>query len=167
MPGLQQIASYLKTQEGRFDYLDAFVDDVDEMRTGAFADIAQLVEPGTDPVFAMRVGVAQLRAQLFPAQGIVRFCLASQAAKATDRLAGGAAIGGLIGSALTAASKAKENLLGGLILGMLVGGVVGAATEPLERVVAMQFERTTGQWRLYDGPLLRWAKRTLQPGHAA
>jgi hypothetical protein len=144
--------------------LDAFVDDIDEIRTGVFASSAMLVEEGPHPKAVLQLGPEPLVAQLFPEQGIARFWLghAGQQARC-DRGAAGAAIVALLGTAMTSATKTKEGLLGGLILGMLVGGVAGAAAHPLERALALEFDPAMASFRLYDGPLLRWAKRNLHP----
>ena len=162
MPNLQNIADVLRQYGGRYEFLDAFADDIEELRTGVFTRV-----PGA---YAGPAGVTiptsagRILMQLFPEQGIARFHLAEQAApRGNDQVAAGAALGALIGTAVSAASKAKEGLLGGLIVGMLVGGLVGAAAQPVERVLALRFDSATGQWQVYDGPLLRWAKRTLHP----
>lgn len=165
MPSIQDIARTLKGYRGRYEFLDAFVDDIDEIRTGALASSASLVEQGPHPKLSLLFEGEPLVAQLFPDQGIARFWLGQQGNG--DRIAAGAAagaaIGGLLGTAMSSATKTKEGLLGGLILGMLVGGVAGAASQPVERVLALQFDPAVANWRLYDGPLLRWAKRTLHP----
>jgi hypothetical protein len=103
--------------------------------------------------------------QAFPAQEIVRFRLAEEAGPANKPDAtGGVVLGGLLGTMLGAASDKKEGLLGGLVLGMLVGGTLGADSSPeIERVVALRFDPVSSSWRVYDGPLLRWAKRALEP----
>jgi hypothetical protein len=72
----------------------------------------------------------------------------------------------VVESAVSAAAKVKEGLLGGLVVGMLVGDATGAEAQPIERVLALEFDPEVGDWQVYDGPLLRWAKRTLQPAAA-
>jgi hypothetical protein len=165
MPKLVDIANTLQANRSRFEYLDAFVDDVDEIRGRALTGIATVVQSSPRLVVAVPLREGALVATLFPEQGIARFQLAgpAPASPVNERVAAAATLRGLLGSALGAASKSKEGLLGGLILGMLVGGVAGAAAGAPERVLAMQFEPASGQWRLYDGPLLGWAKRTLHP----
>lgn len=164
MPSVQDIVRTLEAYRGRYAFLDAFVDDIDEIRTGVFASSAMLVEEGPHPKAVLQLGPEPLVAQLFPEQGIARFWLghAGQQARC-DRGAAGAAIVALLGTAMTSATKTKEGLLGGLILGMLVGGVAGAAAHPLERALALEFDPAMASFRLYDGPLLRWAKRNLHP----
>lgn len=168
MPSIQDIARTLRAYRGRYEFLDAFVDDINEVRSGALATSATLVEQGPHPKVGLLFEGEPLVAQLFPEQGIARFWLGQAGQQGNgDRIAAGAAagaaIGGLLGTAVSSATKTKEGLLGGLILGMLVGGVAGAAAQPVERVLAMQFDPAVANWRLYDGPLLRWAKRTLHP----
>lgn len=168
MPRLQDIANALQLYRGRYEFLDAFVDDIDEIRNRTIGDVAALVQAGAHPQLAVQFAAEPFFVQLFPEQGIARFRLDQAGPRANgERIAAGAAIGGLLGTvvtaALSAASDKKEGLLGGLVLGMLVGGALGVAAQPVERVLALQFDPATLGWRLYDGPLLRWAKRTLQP----
>lgn len=163
MPSLNHVADVLHRYAGRYDFLDSFADDVDELRNGDLARAHGMpVGPGevTIDTTSGRLGM-----QLFADQGIARFRLVNDAAVRGngDQAFVGALLGGLVGTALSSASKAKEGLLGGLIVGMLVGGFVGAAAQPVERVLALKFEPNAGDWQVYDGPLLRWAKRTLHP----
>lgn len=156
------MANLLVQYRGRFDTLDAFADDVDEVREGTLRGSMLRAEP--HPLFAVPVGTTTLLVELFPADGVVRFKLPPQPIEAQgDRTAASALLGGLLGTAVGAATNKKEGLLGGLILGMLVGGAFGAASRPVERVLALQFDPVTASWRLYNGALLRWAKHTLQP----
>lgn len=164
MPKLHDVAEALRLYRSRYETLDAFADDIDEIRDQTLDGFASVVEAGPNPRFLVPAAGEPLSVQLFPEQGIARFKLGSSAPpQPGDRATAGAAVGGLLGAALAAARNTKEGLLGGLILGMLVGGLTGAAAQPVERVLALQFDPDTLQWRLYDGPLLRWAKRTLQP----
>ena len=162
MPRLQDIARALEVYRGRYEFLDAFVDDIEEFRNATLSDVGAVVQPGTHPRLIVTFDADTLVVDLFPEQGIVR-CRLGSGEQRTGAIASAVAIGGAVGAALAAAAKAKEGLLGGLVLGMLVGGLVGAAAQPVERVLALQFDPSTADWRLYDGPLLRWAKRTLQP----
>lgn len=165
MPSLGDIASVLEEHQGRFEALDAFVDDVDELRAGGLQ--VWVVEPPNR--FVVEAGGQRpIDVQVFPGQGLARFRLAGSTVRKTSAAAGGAALGGLVGTAVGAAQDTKEGLLGGLLLGMLVGGAVGAATSKSkpERVLALQFDPISSRWHLYDGPLLRWAKRALHPSNA-
>lgn len=123
------------------------------------ADVSSLVRSAPRPVFSVPLNGERLLLELYSDQGIVRFRLGQE-------VGGGitlpALLKGLIGTLLGSASKAKEGLLGS-ILGMLVGGAVGQASAPVEKVLALQFDPLTGQLRLYDGSLVRWAKRAIQP----
>lgn len=162
MPGLADVATALGQYEGRYEFLDAFADDIDEIRERTIQP--GLVEDGPHPRFAVTVGARPVFIRLYPENGIARLSLRPLPTGGNgEGAAGGAAVGALLGAALGAAAKTKEGLLGGLFLGMLVGGALGAAPAAPERVLALQFDPMMGGWRLYDGPLLRWAKRTLQP----
>jgi len=160
MPTLTNVAEALRRYSGRYQFLDAFADDVDELR-GNLQDVR--ATPAGPAELTIETAAGRLLLRLFPDQGIARFRLADQAVRAnSDPAVAGAALGALVGAAVSSASKTKEGLLGGLIVGMLVGGLVGAA-DPIERVLALRFDPATGAWQVYDGPLLRWAKRTLYP----
>lgn len=163
MPNLANVADVLRRYGGRYKFLDAFADDVDELRPGVW-DPRQAAQAGPAEV-AIETGSGRVLMQLFPEQGIARFRLVDEgtARGIDEHMAVGAVIGGLVGTAVSSASKAKEGLLGGLIVGMLVGGFVGATAQPVERVLALKFEPGSGDWQVYDGPLLRWAKRALHP----
>lgn len=173
MPRLIDIAKTLREHAGRFDALDAFVDDIDELRSNELPPGTLLAQDSPVPIFVVDFGdVGHMKIELYSAQGIVRFSLlGAPTAGQGDSVAAGAVLGGLLGGAIGAASKKKEGLLGGLVLGMLVGAALGTAAPPanpsVERVRALQFDPTTSQWHLYDGPLLRWAKKVLQPNAAA
>ncbi len=164
MPHLKHVASVLKKYRGRFDLLDAFADDIEELRIGDLATQAQVLRGGPNPLLLTQVAGARLYVDVFPGRGVARFRLSHpQAANAAGDLTARAALGGLLGTAIGAATKTKEGLLGGLVLGVLVGGAVGAASTRVERARTLRFDSSTGEWRLYHGPLLRWAKRTIQP----
>ena len=164
MPTFHDIRNALQLYEGRYEFLDAFVDDIEEVQSGALAG-TPVVQPGVAPLLRASVDGSPLFVRLFPHQGIARFSLSLPPGQPGGDAAAGAFLGGLVGTAVGAASKSKEGLLGGLVLGMLVGGIAGAAAAPapLERVLALQFDPHGARWQLYDGPLLRWAKQTLQP----
>jgi len=164
MPSLRNIAEVLRRYAGRYQFLDAFVDDVDELRDGVLVAQARLVQGGPAPRFIVGAGPDRVAVQVFPDHGVARCRLDGGGQQPpSDPAVAGAVLGGLIGTALATANDKKEGLLGGLVLGMLVGSMAGAAARPPERVLAMEFDPSTADWRLYDGPLLRWAKRTLQP----
>lgn len=163
MPSLENVAGVLRRYAGRYEFLDAFADDVDELRNGTLAATTDAQTGPAELVFQTSAG--RLVMMLFPEQGIARFRLGEPGTPRgnKDQVAPSAALGALVGAAVSSASKAKEDLLGGLIVGMLVGGLLGAASQPIERVLALRFDPTSGEWQVYDGPLLRWAKRTLHP----
>jgi len=159
MPRLVEVAKALVGFGGRYEFIDAFADDIDEVRTRTIGEVTRLVRMQPHPLFESRLGGKTFTVELLEEQGIARFRLGANGV-AVDPVVNSAALGGIIGAALTAAYGKKEGLLGGLVLGMLVGGLAGAAAD---RALALQFDPSTGEWRLYSGPLLRWAKRTLIP----
>lgn len=164
MPTFIDVLHVLRQYEGRYECLDAFVDDIDELRLEAagYADIRAYVGP-----YSPRVVVEgeELGIDIFPADGIARFRLLGRASapRGSETVGLGAALGAGLGVALGAASEKKEGLLGGLVLGVLVGGLIGAAAgrPAVERALAICFDPGSSTWQLYDGPLLRWAKASL------
>ena len=51
-----------------------------------------------------------------------------------------------------------------MIFGMLVGGLLGAmATAPAQQVMTLMFDPESGQWTVYHGPYVDWAKATFTP----
>lgn len=169
MPRLADVAKVLAEYRGRYECLDAFVDDIEELADGS---VSAFEIPGrAQPTFRVWADGQWLQLELFPEPGVARFRFlapGSTPSPATG-IGLGAAIGGLLGTAAGAASETKENLLGGLVLGVLVGGLLGGAvsatTAPatVERALTMRFDPTSSSWELYDGPYLRWAKQTLIP----
>jgi hypothetical protein len=162
---LSDVVQVLASYQGRYEFLDAFVDDVQELSSpfplpGALVDAS-----GPRPILQIQANGTWLRVEIFSDQGIARFRLLGIAPNPLhgEAVNAGAALGGILGGALGAATSKKEGLLGGLVLGMLVGGFIGAATAPVERALAIQFDPGSASWKLYDGPLLNWAKRALLP----
>ncbi len=167
MPRFANIADVLKRYQSRYRYLEAFVDDVDEFRSQSWGETT-LVGEGPGSALQIRLpDETNLRAEISGDRGVARFSLDDAGGQLNQIEA--AAIGGLIGAALGAASAAKEGLLGGLALGILVGGLLGKAASPPrgpERVLALQFVPDAGEWKLYDGSLLRWATSHISPSAA-
>src|SRR6266849_1487292 len=161
MPRLHDVVQVLQTYRGRYEALDAFVDDIDELRLPGAVTEVRLIAEAPRPVVEAWIGGERLSIELFGDQGIARFRLLAGApqAPAADTVAIGAALGGALGAALGAATDKKEGLLGGLALGLLIGGLLGAAAAPVDRTLALQFDPVSSSWRLYDGPLRAWAKK--------
>ena len=167
MPRLTDIVHVLQSHSGRYECLDAFVDDIEELATQRLGSEVRVMNSGPEPTVEAWVDGQRLSIQIFSDQGIARFRLldAAPTPPPEETMGLAAALGGVLGAAVGAASNKKEGLLGGLVLGVLVGGLLGAASQrvPAERALALQFDPVTSSWMLYDGPLLVWAKRTLIP----
>ena len=153
----------LEEYQGRYEALDAFADDIDELKWPHLSPPVQAVPNAPRPTAEVWVGDRKLRIELFEPQGIARFRVVPQQPPPQDTIGIAAALGGALGGAVGAASLKKEGLLTGVALGMLVGGLIGAALAPPDRALALQFDSVSGSWRLYDGPLRAWAKRSLIP----
>lgn len=163
MPTLIDVVRVLEQYQGRYDALDAFADDIDELRWPNLAPDVQVVPNAPRPTAEVWIGGRRLRLEVFEPQGIARFRVLPEGLPPQNPIGIGAALGGALGGAVGAASAKKEGLLTGVALGMLVGGLIGAALAPPDRALALQFDTVSASWRLYDGPLRAWAKRTLIP----
>lgn len=166
MPSLSDVVRLLSENRGRYACLDAFPDDIDELRFGRWPADLWASPGGERPTFNLIVDGRPLQMEVFGEQGVVRFRLSGPGERppgSGDRVGALAALGGAVGAAIGVATDKKEGLLGGLVFGLLVGGFIGAAAPPVERALAFRFDPTTAQWEVYDGPLLTWAKRTLAP----
>jgi hypothetical protein len=157
---LRDVVRVLKQYRGRYEALDAFVDDVAELSAEGLEGAMSV--RSAPPLFRVPVESETLYVEVFPANGTARFRLTQPPSSGGASL-GPTALGGLVGSAIGAASKSKDGLLGGLVLGILVGAAISAATGPAERTLALRFDPSTSEWRVYSGPLVRWAKRTIHP----
>lgn len=144
--------------------IDVFADDLSELRqrTAALPPMRQLDAQGRSYVVTHQD--RNFKLDLFPQQGVARLSRDGAALTATGAATGTLA-GTLIGTAIEAASKQKgAGLLGGALLGLLVGASLGSSAGDGRRVFALTYDPTSGQWRAYDGGLLRWMKDQLAVG---
>ncbi len=167
MPTLLDVVRVLDEYQGRYEALDAFADDIDELRLPNLVPIVQEIPNAPRPTAEAWIAGRRLRLEMFEPQGIARFRLMPEGPPPQNPIGFAAALGGALGGTLGAATAKKEGLLTGVALGMLVGGLVGAALAPPDRALALQFDPVSASWRLYDGPLRAWAKRTLIPASPA
>lgn len=163
MPHLTDVVQVLEAYTGRYEALDAFVDDIEELKSPNVASGVRMLTGAPRPLAEAWVGGRRLSIEVFEGQGIARFRLLPQTPKPQNTVTIGAAIGGALGGAIGAATQRKEGLLGGIALGILVGGLLESAVKPTDRALALEFDSVSGSWRLYDGPLRTWAKRALIP----
>ena len=139
--------------------IDVFADDLAELR--------QPIPPSMHPLDAQGRGFLvthqdrSFKLDIFPERGVARLSKHGPAPTATG--AGiGALTGSLVAAAIDTASKQKgAGLLGGALLGLLVGAALGGVAGDARRVFALMYEPAVGQWRAYDGGLLRWMKDQL------
>jgi len=138
--------------------IDVFADDLAELR--------QPIPPSMHPLDAQGRGFLvthqdrNFKLDIFPERGVARL---SKHGPATAAGAGiGELTGSLVAAAIDTASKQKgAGLLGGALLGLLVGAALGGVAGDARRVFALMYEPAVGQWRAYDGGLLRWMKDQL------
>jgi hypothetical protein len=62
----------------------------------------------------------------------------------------------------TAVAKKGDGWAAGLVLGLLVGPAI-AGSQRSRRVLTVRFHGGDRTWKAYDGGLVRWMKRELQP----
>lgn len=162
---LHDAARGLEQFGDRFDALDVFVDDLPEAFSARFGE----VPPGWTRVesnaFDVPINGKTYRLTLLKPQGVARL---SRTPANSSAGSDGAFLGALAGAALGAASKKPEGVFGGALLGLLVGAVLGNANsseaQPPRRVLTMQFDPLTLQWRAYTGPLVPYLKDAMVGG---
>lgn len=143
----------------RYHAIDVFADDLSELLQPPPGLFRQVDAQGLS--FLVTHEGREFKLEIFPDQGVARLSR-NDIAPGVTAAVGGAVAGGLVGAAIDAAGKQKgTGLLGGLLLGLLVGGTLGGAAGTARRVFALTYDHAAGQWRAYDGGLLRWMKDQL------
>jgi hypothetical protein len=162
------IKDILQRYQGRYVWLDVLVSDVRELRTES--DL-RWRRAGEDR-WEVSVDGETLQMDVDDDEGVARFRMAP-AINPGAGAATGAALGAILGAAIAAGVRkgaaAPENTILGLLVGGLAGGVVGnlAAQQPVpdeNRILTLRFDRSQGEWRVYHGPLVNWAKEALYVG---
>lgn len=178
-PGLTltDLAHGLETFSDRYQALDVFFDDIDvsELQRLAMGEQVPGLYPIAQDAFLFDRGGHRYRFQIFADEGVARVTrhtgeAPSPATNAGTGALAGAAVGALLGAGVSSKRAASEGTATGLVLGLLVGAALGAAStsaEPPRRVFALCFDANEGQWRAYDGGLVRWMKSTLAPPEGA
>lgn len=143
----------------RYHAIDVFADDLDELRQRPLPASFQPLDVQGRSFLVFHQGRG-FQLDLFPEQGVARLSNGVVPPEVAGAV-GGAVAGGLVGAAIDAAGKLKGvGLLGGLVLGLLIGASLGGAADA-RRVFALAYDRAAGQWKAYDGGLLRWMKDQL------
>ena len=155
---LSSIADVLRRYRQQFRWLDVLTSSVEELVTPP-ADLRVLRDGDK---FVVEFGQDRLEVALDGQRGVARFSLVEQGAG--NAVAFGALLGAGVGAALARPKSAPESAL----LGLLVGGLAGALTARAQvpdpnRVVALVFDDSDGNWRLYSGPWRQWALDALWP----
>lgn len=159
---LVEIERALREYRERFKYLDVFVDDVKELEESSLLQLGGLSilhQTSDRAKLAFKLDDGFLVADIVQKAGVSRFHLAESAPEAKSGVSR-SVVAGIVGAAIGAASGKKEGLFGGLLLGLLLGGALAPSTP--ERVMTLDLDPSTRQWRLYDGAYLSWAKRALR-----
>jgi hypothetical protein len=140
--------------------IDVFADDLDELRQWPLPASFRAVDVQGRSFRVSHQG-RMFQLDLFPEQGVARLSK-NEVAPEVAGAVGGAVAGSLVGAAIDAAGRQKGvGLLGGLALGLLIGASLGGAAGGARRVFALAYDQTLGQWKAYDGGLLRWMKDQL------
>jgi len=160
---LSDIASVLLSRRGDFVALDVFANDVAEIA----GQEAVFMPVGPDQYQADVTGT-KVDVQIFRDRNIARFTLAQP----NDSLAGGAlgaAAGALSGALFGGAVENRQQSPTGSIFGLLIGGLLGAAVGHAltgqrvpRQILTLRYDRNEGQWKVYHGPYLGWAKEALR-----
>ena len=137
-----------------------FADDLAELQQWPLpTNLQQLDAQGRS--FLVTHQGTKLRLEIYPDRGVVRLSR-NGASPAVSGEVSGAVAGGTVGTAIAEARRQKgDGLLGGVLLGLLIGALLGGAAGEARRVFALMYDHASGQWRAYDGGLLRWMKAQL------
>lgn len=139
--------------------IDVFADDLAELGQPMSSSVRALDAQGRG--FLVTHQDRNFKLDIFPDRGVARLSKYGPAPTATGAVTGALA-GGLVGAAIDTAKKQKgAGLLGGALLGLLVGATLGGAAGDARRVFALMYDPAAGEWRAYDGGLLRWMKDQL------
>jgi hypothetical protein len=160
----------------RYEAIDVFADDVLEAWTGQPVPGLQLLDAeGRRYRYTPSTG-GSYDVEVFPAHGILRLSRPTAVADLPGAVAGalvGAAAGAITGvlayeAVRSAQTKKGEAAAAGLVLGLLAGAALAGGVQPNapRRVFTLRFDPVTGQWRAYDGGLVRWMKEHLLPQSA-
>jgi hypothetical protein len=148
------------TQFPAYHAMDVFADDLAELHQRPLPTNLQPLDAQGRSFLVIHQGT-NFRLEIYPEQGVARLSRDGVPSTATGAVSG-AIVGGLVGAAIDAAGKQKGGgLLGGVLLGLLVGASLGNAAGDARRVFALTYDHASGQWRAYDGGLLRWMKAQL------
>jgi len=119
MPRLLDVVQVLDAYVGRYEALDAFVDDIDELRLPGPVPGVRVLPNEIRPTAEAWVGGRRLGIEVFDTEGIARFRLLPETPQPQNTVGIGAALGGVLGAAVVSAGAKKEGLLTGVALGML------------------------------------------------
>lgn len=161
MISFSDIVRVLQQYGGRYRWLDVFTHQVLELAQPT-GDLR--FYPLGDDQFRVQIGDVQLDVKVYQGKGVIRCSLAAAAATPKTSSVPLAALGAVIGAAVRSTGPA------GMILGLLIGGLVGNAIDnesekPNEnRIMTLRYHPETGQWLVYHGPYVQWAKEALRPG---
>lgn len=151
---MNQIIGALQEYQGRYRYLDVFHFSLQDLEALAW-------HPIQNNTFVSNVLGVQLCLQPL-GEGVLRFYLgaAETPTIGSGTPLAGAALGAVIGAA---SSDDKTAVLSGMVLGLLVGAIAGVGAPEMNRVMALRYDPRMPGWRVYDGPLVAWAKNNLAP----
>jgi hypothetical protein len=161
---LNDVVNVLVAYKEHFGYIDVFADSVVEL-----AEQHAVFESLGSDRFRTLVTGRSLELQMFRGKNVARFHLNDDTMR-NNVLGGalaGAAAGGLFGAVADSGSKRQEpaGVVFGLLLGAVLGSVAGSAV-PGERrprhVLTLRYDAGDGQWKVYHGPYLNWAKEALR-----
>ncbi len=158
---LDELVAGLEGWNGRYDALDVFADDLQELHEPTAVE--GLVDLGGQP---RRFGLTRkgMRYELviFTSDGVARLQTARGEfgpAGPPTGLAGDA--GAAIDAALLKKGRGAELRL---LLGLLIGSVAEAATpNARRRAFTMEFDPMLREWVAYSGGLIHWMRRELIP----
>jgi hypothetical protein len=153
---LNQLVRGLERYDGKYDALEIFVDDVEELhalrRGEQLPTQLEARADGKDLVF--KVSEKPYRMSISEKSGTARITRGAAADGGTDLTV----LGGIVGTAIGHATGSKgDGWVPGLVLGLLAGHALD--NEKKQRTIAVRYDAETGEWRAYGGPMSQWMRQ--------
>jgi hypothetical protein len=152
-----------------YEAIGVFADDLLEMRSAAPVSRLQPLDPeGRRFRYTTEAGKAYV-VEVFPDAGIVRLSRSTESAPSQESAPEASLAGPLAETAVAVAlSKKGESASVAPVLGLLAGATLRGMSQPNapRHIFTLRFDPSIGEWRAYDGGLVRWMKQELLPNVA-
>lgn len=157
---LDDLVRGLERFRDRYQAFGVFADDLAQLDEAAPIQGLKAIDPaGRKYRWTTEAGSYELR--LSPEEGVVHLHRATAREVQAEAAAFDAAVAR---AAIKAATDKKGGGAGrGPLLGLLIGKMPEGTAGLPDRIFTMEFDPQAGEWRAYDGGLVRWMKQELIP----